>query len=254
MNVVVGGLMTHYLKTGSGKKVLVLLHGWGDSAQSFAKLAAEFEGYTVYALDLPGFGQTQRPREAWELKDYAGFVADWLEKAGIDSYSLAGHSFGGAVVIKGVAEGQLTPDKLILLASAGIRNKRPLRLKTLQAGAKVAKIPLYILPPSKARKIKTKLYRRIGSDVLLIPAMRQTFAKTVREDLRQTAGRISIPTLLIYADRDRETPISDGLELQAAIKGSSLEIVRSSGHFLHQDRPQQVAELMQRFLKVEADV
>src|SRR5580692_991804 len=98
MNVVVDGLMTNYQKAGQGKK-LVFLHGWGDSSKTFAKLIQQLgPKYEVLSLDLPGFGGTETPGEAWTLDHYADFVADFLAKlGGKDVYGLIGHSFGGAV-------------------------------------------------------------------------------------------------------------------------------------------------------------
>ena len=58
------------------KAPLVILHGWGLSAERFAPLAAEFErlGYKTYAPDLPGFGKSQIPKNPLTLSDYASFL------------------------------------------------------------------------------------------------------------------------------------------------------------------------------------
>ena len=99
MNVVVNGLMANYQKVGSGKVVLCL-PGWGDTVTTFAKLIEELkEKYTVLALDLPGFGGTQAPSQAWSLEDYADFTADWLKKIKVSKvYAIVGHSYGGVVI------------------------------------------------------------------------------------------------------------------------------------------------------------
>jgi pimeloyl-ACP methyl ester carboxylesterase len=248
MNVVVDGLMTNYLKVGAGP-TLIMLHGWGDSANTFRNLAEELKDeYEIYALDLPGFGGTQKPAEAWGLSDYGHFVKNWIKKIGIGSpYYLAGHSFGGSVAIVAAAEEELKPKKIILLASAGIRDKKTFRKKAYRLGAKTARIPLFILPPGKAQQLKLKVYNRIGSDMLLVPEMRKTFVKTVSEDVRGKAARIKVPTLLIFGDSDKETPTSDGKLLNEAIPNSELKVL-SSGHFLHQQLAVETAGLMRDFL------
>ena len=249
MNVVVNGLMTNYRKTGSGK-VVVLLHGWGDNQETFAKLTELLKDhYTVLAVDLPGFGGTQQPPEAWSLSDYSRFVAKLLEKINIKEVeALLGHSFGGAITVNGVGKKIINTKKIVLLASAGIRNKKPLRLKVLKAGAKVGRIPLYLLPDNKAKKVKFFLYKKAGSDVLLLPNIRQTFVKTVREDVRELAKNISQPSLLIYGGKDRETTAHDGKLLAAALRDSKLEILPEAGHFLHQEKAEQVARLIKEFI------
>ncbi|MEK7096192.1 MAG: alpha/beta hydrolase [Patescibacteria group bacterium] len=249
MNVVVNGLMTSYQKVGKGP-VIVCLHGWGDSAATFSKLAENLRGkYQLLILDLPGFGGTQKPTTAWGLEDYANFVAAWLKKLDAGEINaIIGHSFGGAVAIKAVSTLTLKPSKLVLLASAGVREKKSLRLGILRTGAKVAKVPLYILPAHKATKIKTYFYHKAGSDLMLSPHMRQTFVKTIREDLRQTASSIKLPTLLIYGNQDRETPSKDGQLLNEAIPDSRLEII-NAGHFLHQEQVGEVSNLILEFLE-----
>src|SRR5581483_4025048 len=97
MNVIVDDLMASYHKTGAGKP-LVLLHGWGDSSKTFAALASELKDkYELYSLDLPGFGGSQAPPQAWGLDDYASFLESWLNKLAIKPYAVVGHSFGAAV-------------------------------------------------------------------------------------------------------------------------------------------------------------
>ena len=250
MNVVVDGLMTNYQKTGDGK-VLLFLHGWGTNSATFTKLIGEFkDNYTVLVPDLPGFGGTEAPPEAWTLDNYADFVADFLAKLGIrDVYGLIGHSFGGVVSIVGVSTGLLRPNKLIVLASAGVRPKRRVIKGMMRLGAKTAKIPLYLLPSEKSKKIKETLYSKAGSDVMLLPHMRDTFVKTVNQDVQKQAQEITVPALLIYGSKDKSTPPKHGLLINKAIIGSKLEIITDAGHFLHQEQSAEVGTLVENFLK-----
>src|SRR5436190_2312381 len=171
MNAVVDGLMTNYQKRGKGKKTIVLLHGWGANIDSFDKLSEYFvDKYTLLALDLPGFGGTQTPEQAWNLEHYAEFVASWLKKLKLsEPYALIGHSFGGSVAITGLARKNFTSQNLVLLASAGIRNKNPLKKHGLKLIAKTGKKSLYLLPVANRRKIRNKFYKTIGSDITLLP-------------------------------------------------------------------------------------
>jgi pimeloyl-ACP methyl ester carboxylesterase len=250
MNVVVNGLMSNYQKVGNGKAI-VFLHGWADSAKSFSDLIAGLQDkFEIYALDLPGFGGTQMPPRAWGLDDYADFLNAWLNKLQVEPFGMVGHSYGGAVAITAVSQG-LPVNKLILLASAGIRGKRPLRKKLMTAGAKAAKVPLLVLPADKRRRIKKKLYGSIGSDLMLVPHMEQTFRRIISEDVRTKAAKIDVPTLLIYGSKDKQTPPSDGHILNRSIKGSRLEII-GGGHFLHQEQAAKIAGLIKNFLEDEA--
>lgn len=253
MNVVVDGLMTNYQKTGSGKKVIVCLPGWADALESFSSLSEILKtDYTILSLDLPGFGGTQAPPQAWSLEDYAEFVAGWLEKLKISrAHAVIGHSYGGAVAITALGNRFIDSDKLILLASAGIRGKKTFQKKALAAIARAGKVPLYALPKARREKIRSSLYKKIGSDLTLLPHMEETFKLIIGHDVRGVAKLVNTPTLLIYGDLDKDTPISDGELLQNSIAGSRFEIINKAGHFLHQTNTREVGSLIKIFLEAK---
>ncbi len=252
MNVVVNGLMTNYHKVGSGK-VVVCLPGWGNTITSFSKLIEELQdNYTVLALDLPGFGGTQEPPTAWGLEDYANFVAAWLDKIGVKNvFAIIGHSYGGATAIYGVGKRVLKPKKLILLSSAGVRNKKSLRRKVIRAAAKTAKIPLKLLSSRQRNKLRRKTYEALGSDMLQLPHMEQTYKRIIGEDVQAVARSIKVPTLLVYGTKDESTPAEDGRILSTEIAGSKLEVIEGGGHFLHQEESAVVIKLTLDFLKAK---
>lgn len=248
MNVVVDGLMTNYIKVGKGK-VIICLPGWADTTASFSKLAEDLQNdYQLLILDLPGFGGTQPPPSAWGLNDYAEFVAKWIKKIDQKSiYAIIGHSYGGAVAITALRKGDLKTNKLVLLASAGIRNKKKMRKNILKATSKVAKAPLKLLPARTRQKLRRKVYGSLGSDMLLLPHMELTYKRMIGEDVQLAAKSIKQPTLLVYGNKDKDTPPSDGKILNQAVPNSTLEVI-DAGHFLHQEQADDVAKLVKDFL------
>src|SRR6266705_4642174 len=108
MQVVVDSLLTHYEVKGSGKLV-VLLHGWADSAKGLDQLQLALAiHYQVIAIDLPGFGGTEAPVQPWGLNEYAHFIEHFLLKVRAGNvWSLIGHSNGGAIAIRGLGQGWL---------------------------------------------------------------------------------------------------------------------------------------------------
>lgn len=229
---------------------MVFLHGWGDTAKTFSSLIEQLQDkYQILTLDLPGFGGTQPPPSAWGTQDYSLFVKSWLKKIGISKiHGVIGHSYGGAITVTALASGDIKADKLILLASAGIRNKRSLRKKTLKAAAKTAKMPLKLLPNYRQNQIKRRLYTAAGSDISLLPHMELTFKRIIGEDVQELAARLKIQTLIIYGDKDKTTPLQDGRKLNNLISGSYLEVI-DAGHFLHQEQAEEVGRLIFRFLE-----
>lgn len=250
MQVVVDSLLTHYELHGKGKTIL-LLHGWGDSAASFKKITAALSTHhKVIALDLPGFGTSQAPPDSWGLDDYAYFVANFLGKIEAEKLiGILGHSNGGAIAIRGMARGWLSTDKLILLASAGIRGEYKGRLKAFRLLAKAGKALTKPLPKAVKHRLRKKVYTTIGSDMLVAEHLQETFKRIVTDDVRADASHLAIPTLIIYGDKDDLTPKRYGELFHEAISGSKLEIVTGAGHFIHQEQSDTVVKLMKDFLK-----
>ncbi len=250
MQAVVDTLLTEYNRQGTNKKVILFLHGWGDSSTTFKNLSEQFsKAYTVIALDLPGFGKTQKPEKVWDLDDYASFIRDFLEKQNIsDVYAIVGHSNGAAVAINGVAHGVLRPQKLVLLGAAGIRNVNKAQKQLFNGMAKTGKALTFWLPAQHKKRLQKKLYSAVGSDMLIAPGLEDTFKKTVAHDLQSEAQKITIPTLLIYGEDDVATPPHYGEIYARLMSGSNLQIVKGAGHFVHHDQSQKVVDLMKDFL------
>lgn len=249
MQVVVNGLMTSYYRTGKGKTVLIL-PGWADSSASWRDFAAKLSPkYDVIAIDLPGFGGTQTPKESWGLDEFADFVAGFAAKLKLKPYAIIGHSNGGAIAIKGLSTNQLTAQRLVLLASAGVREQNSGRKGALHLVTKAGKAVTRPLPDRVRRRIRGTYYQKIGSDYLVAEHMQESFKKIVNEDVRGNAAKLKLPTLLVYGAKDRATPVRFGELLYQSVKGSTLTVIDDAGHFLHQDKPVEVVELVQGFLK-----
>lgn len=248
MQIVVNELLTRYETAGNGRVVL-LLHGWGDSLNGMAGLQKALAGnYQVISVDLPGFGQTQAPQAAWNLDNYAEFVAAFLKKLGVQElYAVVGHSNGGALAIRAVSLGALAPQKLVLLAAAGIRTSHGGRRLLLKIIAKAGNIATIWLPERYRRALRKSLYGVAGSDMLVAPHLQETFKITVRQDVQADAAQITLPTLLIYAEDDRAVPLLDGQKYNKLIKNSTLKVL-PGGHFVHIDNAEVVRQAVGEFL------
>ncbi len=230
---------------------MLLLHGWGDSLAGLAQLQKELAAqYEVLAIDLPGFGGTQAPQAAWDLDDYARFIAAALQKLELKQpYAVIGHSNGGALAVRSVSMGLLKPEKLILLAASGVRTNSAAKRVSLKIIAKTGNAATIWMPERYRKGLRKSLYGAAGSDMLVAPHLEDTFKKTVRQDVQADAVVIDAPTLLIYAADDDAVPVADGKQYHSLIPNSRLEIIKEAGHFVHIDQPEQVTRLIQEFLK-----
>lgn len=249
MQVIVNGLLTQYDIAGKGK-LLVILHGWGDNSSNWRKLQKQLaDNYKVIMVDLPGFGGTAAPDVAWQLNDYAEFIRDFLKKVKVANvYAIIGHSNGGAITIRGLAMNLLRADKLILLGSAGIRGEYKGRNKALRYITKAGKAATMPLPKTAKKALRQKVYKSIGSDMLVAEHMQETFKNIVEDDVRADASKVMVPTLLIYGSEDTATPPRFGSIFQKSINNATFETVQDAGHFVYQDSPEETGRLIGEFL------
>jgi pimeloyl-ACP methyl ester carboxylesterase len=183
------------------------------------------------------------------LDDYARLLAAVLQKLDLGQpYAVLGHSNGGALAIRAISMEQLQPQKLILLAAAGIRTPGARRRWLLQIVAKTGNAATIWMPERYRQRLRRTLYGTAGSDMLAVPHMQETFKKTVRQDVQRDAASLRLPVLLIYAVNDRAVPLEYGDRYHKLIEGSRLEVIKDAGHFVHLDQPVTVAKLIKEFL------
>jgi len=97
MEIMINGLNCYVKVYGKGQPI-ILLHGWGQTHAFWDNLIPILSNrFTVYTLDLPGFGFSQEASSIWLLKDYANFLHAFVMQYQIDAPILIGHSFGGKI-------------------------------------------------------------------------------------------------------------------------------------------------------------
>jgi pimeloyl-ACP methyl ester carboxylesterase len=97
--VVIGGGLIHYEAFGRGKPV-VFIHGWLGSWRYWMRtMEALASDYRTYALDLWGFGDSDKSTERYSVADYAALLNDFMDQMGIVNASLVGHSLGAIVAL-----------------------------------------------------------------------------------------------------------------------------------------------------------
>lgn len=250
----IDGLSVNYKTLGEGKPVLIL-HGWGGKSDSWVeigKLLAQ-DNFKVTIPDLPGFGKSGEPKKPWTIGDYLEFTESFIDKLGLGAFHLIGHSFGGGISVMYTAKDHRMVRSLILCDSAVIRKER---LDWRQSFAKkmaLAKkffinLPLFdkILP--FGQKI---VYRIAGvRDYHMVsPVMKETFSNIIKEDLQKYATQIAVPTLIVWGDKDKSTPIEDAYTLQHLIPGASLKVIDGAGHNPHRQAPVILADNLSVFIK-----
>ena len=93
MEIKIDGLQINYRIEGEGKPLL-LLHGWGACIDSFAPVIRELSKYRkIYALDFPGFGESEEPKQAVGVPEYMEWTATFIRRMHIEGTVVICHSF-----------------------------------------------------------------------------------------------------------------------------------------------------------------
>ncbi|MFZ3073513.1 MAG: alpha/beta hydrolase, partial [Minisyncoccales bacterium] len=142
-------------------------------------------------------------------------------------------------------------DKLVLCAAAVIRKPRLGSRQILAKYLAKTKIIFQNIPFGIYPVLRKIVYRIAGTRdyAQLQGVMAQTFLNVVGENVIEAAKRIKTPTLIVWGDKDRETPIEDAREINKAIAGSRLEIIPGAGHKLHRTHTAELAKTISQFLK-----
>jgi pimeloyl-ACP methyl ester carboxylesterase len=251
----------------------VLIHGWLMSHWYFRPVIdALAENYEVYALDLPGYGESDRPSPSafgYDLGSYADLVAHVMQMLELPRADVMGASMGGGVAVTLAARHPERVQRLVAVAPAVY----PLPVRALDV--RIALIPgigpllfKYAIRRSDfaraARALAVRdarclddewvdyFWARLNRAGGLEAGYACLRALLSMADNNADPGRVRAPTLLVWGDEDRMVPLRHGRRLSRAIAGAQLEIVPASGHMPFIERPDEFLRMVGPFLAAPA--
>jgi pimeloyl-ACP methyl ester carboxylesterase len=260
--ITVEGHRLRHVERGAGP-ALLLVHGFAGIAETWDAVADDLaRDHAVYALDLLGFGGSDKPARAdHSLAGHGRRVAAVAEALGLRDATLAGHSMGGVVAAyAALADGGARLGRLALLDANFYRRNGP---------------PIPMFPPLP-RLLAARFYspaaraaslRRCFADPSLVTPelieryLAPTRAPGARASLAAFLGtpgpatyaelppQLRLPTLVLWGAADGLWPLADAHRLCAEIAGSALEIVAGAGHMLQEERPAEVARHLRAFVR-----
>jgi pimeloyl-ACP methyl ester carboxylesterase len=255
----VDGLRLAYERAGAGPP-LVLLHGYvGDGPATWRRqLDGLCDEFTVVAWDAPGAGGSSDPPESFGMAGYADCLAGFVDRLGLEKPHVAGLSFGGALALELYRRHSAIPMTLILASAyagwggslpadvAQQRLQQALGLANLSPDEFVGRL----LPTMFSEATPPEAVDAFGASMLAFhPAGFRAMARASAEDLREVLPRIDVPTLLVYGDKDVRAPLTVAEDLEAAISGSTLVVLRDTGHACNLEAPEEFNRVVRTFLR-----
>jgi pimeloyl-ACP methyl ester carboxylesterase len=253
---------------GRDDPTVVFVHGHLAASASWKEvLGTVAPGRQAIAVDLPGFGYSDRP---WPF-DYtvageAAAVLGFLDARGIGRFVLIGNSLGGTTAMWLAAEHPERVAALVLVAPATASSTIPWPVHILRAPL-LGELALGLSTRrSVAFGLRHKIYARAENVAeervddawlpLTIPGTRRAALAAIRADPRRYAGletRVRVPTLIVWGREDRLLPVRHAEALAARMPGARLVILSDAGHLPQREVPREFSEAVVSFLGREIE-
>ncbi len=265
----VGGARLYYFAAGTrgGGEPLVLIHGFPTSSHLWQELVPLLpEGRRVVVLDLLGYGRSDPPGSLpLDIKAHADRLLILLDLLGINRACLIGHDIGGAIAQAVAVKAPHRVSHLCLISSVGFDDWPSREVKMARATLPLTRhLPatwlLSVLKSDLARGFvdadlgarSIERYIRsfstpAGRDLLVSHLEALDSVDTM--DIGARLGSVPAPTAIIHGAHDPFVSVTAARRLQQAIKGSTLEILDAGRHFLPEESPERLAEIITALLE-----
>ena len=261
--VTVNGQTIHYLQQGKGKP-LILVHGFAGSTYTWRKLIPLLaDRYTVYALDLLGFGLSDKPVDGnYDLDSQGKLVIGFMNALHITRATLVGHSMGGVVVGYAALDAPSKVDALVLVSPGFYGKGVPGFLRYLFFPLDRIMARQFYKKSVRAASLERSFYNKALVtdsliDAYLLPAKTPHAADALARMMTSAgtgpyeglAENISVPCLIVWGNHDTNNLPQDGERLKQEIKKSSLVYISACGHYVQEEKPKELAKKIKDFLK-----
>jgi pimeloyl-ACP methyl ester carboxylesterase len=230
------------------------------------------ERYTVLAPDLPGHGESDKPRQDYSLGAQANTLRDLLVALGLERATMVGQSLGGGVAMQVAYQHPEMCERLILVSSGGLGQEVSWILRALTVPGVEFILP--VLFPSFVRDAGNSISRGLHRLGLRAPRLEQewrsytsltdsdtrhAFLRTLRAVVDIGGQAVSahdrlylsslLPTLIVWGERDGIIPVAHAERAHQAMPASQLVIFEESGHFPHVEEPARFVEAVTSFME-----
>lgn len=231
------------------KQALVFVHCWTCNVDFWKDNYAAFPNYRVIALDLPGHGQSDKPKADYTMEYFAGSVEAVMKKAGVKKAVLAGHSMGTPVVRRFY---ELYPKKTIglivvdgALLPFGPRAEVDKFFDPLMKDYKTA-VPTFL--DGMLQPAKPEIRPFVRSNMLATPDhVGLSAMKSMLDDAYAAHGKINVPVLAVMAKSENWPPDLEQKYREAA-PAIDFHMWTGVSHFLQLEKPKEFNETVAAFI------
>ena len=253
----VNNLRIRYIDSNKKRTPLLLLHGLGGSIESWTNniefLSTKFR---IIALDLPGFGLSDKPKISYSINFYVGFLEKFIKRIKLNHLFVIGSSLGGHIAIEFTIRNRKNVEKLILINPAGSLPKtfkgtkelrKYLRIVNAKSSKDVSRILSSIDNSMVSRSYADAVYKRLS-----LPGAKQAFISALKGSARaqrynNQLEKIDTSMLLIWGKKDRMIPLKF-IRPFMEHGNSRIIIIENCGHRPHVENPRLFNKVVKDFL------
>jgi len=236
------GVTMHYYCAGRRDSPVVLIHGLGSSAETWAALMPLLsKEFLVYAPDLPGFGKTPLAPEGTNISTHVLYLERFLDALGYPRVTLVGNSLGGWIATRFAVEHPERVNRLYLLNSAGLRREN---LRSPYAEDRIAARRALEHMLGFSFPVPTSVL-----DGVVRNSQAPAYAGFIRgydprEELDSVLADVQVPTTIIWGEQDNLLPLICAHNLHSGIASSELVLLPHVGHMPQIQAPVKVAHII----------
>ena len=261
-----------YIDEGEGDDVILLIHGLGSNAKGWQRNIPELSReHRVIAVDLPGYGMSDKGFYKYSLSFYAQVLTELLDELGITDAVWMGHSMGGQIAMVAALDHPARVSKLVLVSPAGfeaftngegawmrrVLSPEFVQDTTIRNIAVNLKSNFHDAPPEADFMITDRIQVRGASDFdRYCYAVAENVEAMLDEPVLDRLGEIAQPTLVLFGKNDNLIPnrfLHGGHTADVAVSGAEqipgaeLVLVEKCGHFVQFEKPEETNAEVLRF-------
>lgn len=268
--VKVGDVNTRFWAVGDKGTAVILIHGLGGSVENWVlNMDLLAQHHRVYAVDLVGFGRSDKPKSRLKISQEVQFIKDFMDVQHIDRVNLVGNSAGSLMALHLTIQFPSSVAKLVLVDSAALGRE-------VNFSFRLAAIPIIgELLTRPSRKGVARLWRQIIYDSTLVtdklveetyqlaslPGAQRCLLSALRAGINflgqrtdmihpivDNLAKIGVPTLIIWGQQDRIIPVTHAHVAAERMPNAKLHIFDYCGHMPQMEHSKEFNELVIEFL------
>ena len=268
------GSETHFWVYGpdDAPVTVVIAHGYRGEHHGLEPVIAQFRGVRFIGADMPGFGESGELDAGHSIDSYAHWLAEFMKQLDVKDAVVIGHSFGSIISSYAIAHGLIAPPKLVLInpiAAPALQGPSAFLTRLTMAFYRIAlKLPERVgywqlsnwavirgmsvkLAETRDKQLRRWIhdqhhtyFGRFASRQSVVDSFEASISYTVLD----FAEKITLPTILIGAEKDPITAVKHLHALADLMPNAELHVIPGVGHLIHYEVPRIAAELVRDFI------